>query len=296
MGTKRLLMIGVAAVLTLPFNTLHLHAQKQTLPKGRPFQVLRQSLTESQLALLQQIESLQSQLDANAANDALQGQLIGALQALTSQLESRVSSAQASIQELSDYYALQDQLLRQQVAHVAALQAQVNEMGNLAELLALYNAQQSALTTLTNQVSFLSTQSNAQQSRLDSLTAQLTSLNAEYNVTSLRLTTGCPVNSSIRQVTSVTVVCETDSGATIQGTEFVGPATTVAPNATATADVFCGPSTPPYVAAGGGVSSTGAVSLVQSLRLSTNGWRVIVTNPNAFNIQVQARVSCLRVN
>ena len=64
MARKRLLMIGVAAVLTLSGSTLQLHAQKQTVPKGRPFQLLRQSLTESQQALLQQIESLQAQLDA----------------------------------------------------------------------------------------------------------------------------------------------------------------------------------------------------------------------------------------
>ena len=289
-------MIGVAAVLTLSGSTLQLHAQKQTVPKGRPFQLLRQSLTESQQALLQQIESLQAQLDANAANDAVQSQLIGALQAFTSQLETRVASAQASLQELTDYYALQDLLLKQQVALVAALQAQLSELGDLTEVFALYNAQQSALTTLTNQVAFLSTQSNAQQSRLDALTAQLTSLTAEYGGTVARLATGCPVNSSIRQLTPTAVVCETDSGAILQATEFVGTQTTVLPDATATADVFCGPATPAYVAAGGGVSSTAAVTLVQSVRLPTNGWRVMVRNPNTFNVQVQARVSCLRVN
>ena len=44
------------------------------------------------------------------------------------------------------------------------------------------------------------------------------------------------------------------------------------------------------------MSATLPVTMVQSVKLLTNGWRVMVHNPNTFNVVVQARVSCMRVN
>lgn len=298
MGTGRMLMIGVAAVFAL--QGVNLHAQKSTLPQGRPFQSLEQSLSDLERSLRQQIQNLQTQLDANTANDAVQMQLIAALQTLTSQLENSLSSTQAGLSQLTEYCALQDQLLQLQMAHVATLQSQLNAGGNLTQLYELYSAQQSVITTLTNQVNFLSTQGGAQQSRLDSLEALLGSLNADYQLTRTRLQTGCPADSSIRQLTTSSVVCEADNGGgsgILQVNEFVGTTVTVVPDTIGTADAYCPTSTPPYVAVGGGVSSTLAFSLVQSVRLPNNGWRVMVRNPNALNnLQVAARVSCLRLN
>ena len=43
------------------------------------------------------------------------------------------------------------------------------------------------------------------------------------------------------------------------------------------------------------MSATLPLTLVQSVKLLTNGWRVVVQNPNGFNVAVQARVSCVRV-
>ena len=294
MRTRMLLVGGVVALAAL--HSTNLEAQKNTLPKGRPFQLLRDAVNQSQVTLLQQIESLQAQLDSNTANDQTQSQLIAAMQTLVSQMETSLSATQASISALTAYNALQDQLIEQQLAQVAALQASMTAMADLSELYDLYQAQQSALTTLTLQINFLTSQGQTQQTDLASLTAQLNALKIEYGQTSARLASGCPPNSSIRQLSSTTVVCETDSGALLQGAEFVGSSVTIPPGVTTTADAFCGPTSPAYIASGGGLSSTASVTLVQSVRLLTNGWRVMVQNPNAFSVQVQARVSCMRVN
>jgi hypothetical protein len=292
----------VAALVLALVQSAALHAQKQqSLPQGKPFQQLEQSLIDSQQKLLQQIESLQSQVDANNANDVAQGELIGALQTLTSQLELSLLTTQASLKQLADYTALENQLLKQQLAEVSELQAQVASSSSLAELYELYNAQQAVLTTLTNQLTVLASQGTTQQSQLDSLNAQLQTLKTEYQATSDQLQAGCPAGSSIRQLSPTTVVCEPNGsgGGSLSGSEFLSVQTTVLPLAQATIDAYCGPSplTSPYVPTGGGVSSTAGLTLVQSVRLSNTGWRVVVRNPQtAGNLVVQSRVTCVRLN
>lgn len=297
MRARPILVVGVIALVICHGANVHAQRQKHSLHRGRPHQLLRGKISEAQAALLQQIDRLQAQLDANAANDALQEQLIGALQSMTAQLQSSLSTTQASVDSLTAYNLLQDELLLQGLAKVTALQEKMGEpSADLNALFALYNAQQAVLTALTDQMTFLAAQGNTPQEQLMALGSQLEALRAEYQATSNRLAGGCPPGSSIRQINAATVVCEADRGANIQATEFVGASVTAAPGVVTTADVFCGASAPPYVASGGGVSATAGISLVQSVRLATNGWRVIVQNPNAFNVQVQARVSCVRVN
>jgi hypothetical protein len=290
MRTRSWLIVGVVAIVVL--QPAAVDAQKQTLPKGRPFVVLREAISQSQLGVLQQIESLQAQLDANTANDGIQSQLIASMQTLSAQLESSLSSTQATVASLVAYNALQEQLLQQQISQVAALQAKITSWGDPSQLYDLYEAQQEVLATLTTQINVLS----AQGQDVAAFVAQLTSLKNEYEQTAARLASGCPANNSIRQLTSTTVVCEADSGATLQSAEFIGNPVPAGPGAMITADAFCGAAATPYIASGGGVSSTAAVTIVQSVKLLTNGWRVMVQNPNAFNVQVQARVICMRVN
>jgi hypothetical protein len=294
MRTKALHVIGVVTITALLSGSVD--AQKGKPPQGQPFQVLRDAISQTTQTLVQQIESLQAQLDANTANDKIQSQLIAATQTLVSQLEGGLSDTQATLSELAAYNALQQQLLQQQIAQVSALQAQA--MNDQSRLFQLYQAQQAALATLTTQVDFLTLQTQAQQADLAALNARLTSLKHEYDQTSARLASGCPANSSIRQLTTTTVICEADNSGTgiLQGAEFVGPGVTAAPGATVAADVFCAASSPAYISSGGGMSATLPLTIVQSVKLLTNGWRVIVQNPNAFNVVVQARVSCVRVN
>lgn len=293
MRTKSFLVIGVVVVTALLSGPVE--AQKGKLPQGQPFQLLRDAIAQTEQALVQQIESLQTELDANTANDKVQSQLIAAMQTLAAQLEGRLSETQATLSELAAYNALQQQLLEQQLAQVSALQAHI--LSDQSQLFQLYQAQQAALATLTTQVDFLTSQNQARQTDLAALNAKLTALKNEYDLTAARLASGCAANSSIRQLTTTTVVCEADNSGTgmLQSAEFVGPGVTAAPGATVTADVFCAASSPGYHSSGGGMSATLPLTLVQSVKLLTNGWRVVVQNPNGFNVVVQARVSCVRV-
>lgn len=292
MRAKSFLVIGV--VMTALSGPIE--AQKGKLPQGQPFQLLRNALSQTEQTLLQQIENLQAQLAANTANDALQSQLIAAMQTLVSQLEGSLSETQASVSELAAYNALQQQLLQQQLAQVSALQAQVAAMGDLSQLFQLYQAQQAALATLTTQIDFLMSQNQGQPNDLTALNTQLTALKNAYDQTAARLATGCAANSSIRQLTSTTVVCESDNiggSGSLQSTEVVSTAVVAAPGATVTAEVFCPASLPAYVVSGGGMTATAPVLMVQSQKLNT-GWRVIAQNPNGSNVSVQARVNCVR--
>ena len=246
---------------------------------------------------MQQIESLQAQLDANTANDKIQSQLIAATQTLVSQLESRLSETQASVSELTGYNALQQQLLQQQLAQVSALQAQA--MNDLSRLFQLHQAQQAALTTLTTQVDFLTSQIQAPHAELAALNAKTERsekrVRPDLRASGQRM---CPP--TVRSGSSRRprwYARQTDGGTGIlQGAEFVGPRVIAAPGASVTTDVYCSASLPAYISSGGGMSATLPVTIVQSVKLLTNGWRVIVQNPNTFNVVVQARVSCVRVN
>jgi hypothetical protein len=283
------LIVGVLAIVA--FHTT-IDAQKQTAPKGRPFALLREAISQSQLGLVQQIESLQAQLDANTANDNTQSQLIGSMQTLVAQLENSLSSTQTNVNTLLAYNALQEQLLQQQMSQVATLQAKITSWGDPAQLYALYQAQQAVLATLTTQINVLT----AQGQDVTTLAAQLVSLKTAYEQTATQLANGCGPNSSIRQLTPMTVVCDVDNGASLQSAEFVGSQVMAGPGATLTSEAFCAAATPGYVSSGGGLWSSAAVTVVQSVKLNTNGWRVTVQNSNAFNVQVNARVTCVRVN
>ena len=295
MRTRSFHVIGIVVISALVSGPVE--AQKGKPPQGQPFEQLRDTISQSELSLVQQIESLQAQLDANTANDQIQNQLIAATQTLVSQLESRLSETQASVSQLTGYNALEQQLLQQQLAQVSALQAQA--ISDLSQLFQLYQAQQAVLATLTTQVDFLTSQNQASQGDLAALSAKLSALKSEYDQTAARLASGCAADSSIRQLTTTTVVCEADSGGgtgVLQGAEFVGAGVTAAPGTNVTADVYCSASSPAYISSGGGVSATLPVTMVQSVKLLTNGWRVMVHNPNTFNVVVQARVNCMRVN
>ena len=154
MRTRSFHVIGIVVFTALVSGPVE--AQKGKPPQGQPFEQLRDAISQSELSLVQQIESLQAQLDANTANDKIQDQLIAATQTLVSQLESRLSETQASVSELTGYNALEQQLLQQQLAQVSALQAQA--MNDLSQLFQLHQAQQAVLTTLTTQVDFLTSQ------------------------------------------------------------------------------------------------------------------------------------------
>ena len=81
MRTRTILALGVCTLLTL--QDAALHAQKNTLPKGRPFRLLQQAVPQMDASLLLRVEALEAQLAANAANEAVQNELLGALKAAT---------------------------------------------------------------------------------------------------------------------------------------------------------------------------------------------------------------------
>lgn len=277
---------------------------QNSLPNGRPFQMLQQSINELEAALQAQIADLQTQLNVNGQNDALQDQLIGALQAAVGMLEQRMANAEASIDQLDQYNALQNALLEQQMSQISNLQNQVNSQGaDINSLFELHNAQQSAINGLQGQINFLQSQNTTQNGQIESLQIQLASLQNDYNSTRTQLQNGCLLNSSIRQVIpGGAVVCDLDNGQFVVTTMVGSAPLNLGVGGMASISVFCPPppaGSTPFVSTGGGfsLSSIGAAVLA-SQQIAPTGWRVTFRNTNPAGgaaVAVSANVACTRV-
>lgn len=289
---------GIVGILLLALATVSFAQGKNTLPNGQPFQMLQQSIEDLDAALQAQIADLQAQLDANAQNDALQDQLIGALQAAVGMLEQRMANAEASIEDLDKYNALQDALLEQQISRINDLQSQVNSQGaDINTLFELHNAQQSAINGLLTRIEVLESQGTTQNDQIQSLQAQLTSLQDAYNSTRNALQSGCPAaNFSIKQVTlGGTVVCELDNGQLVLTQTFNSAPLNLLAGGTGSISAFC---PAPFVATGGGfnVLPMGAAVLA-SQHIAPIIWRVTFRNTNlSGSVTVSANVACTRVS
>jgi hypothetical protein len=298
---------GLASVAILAIQGSSVYARQDalgTLPHGRPFQILQQSIANIDAALQAQIADLQAQLKVNAANDAVQTQLIGALQAAVGQLELRMSGVQASIDQLNAYNALQDTLLQQQLSRINQMQSQLDSQADvigsvvaintqLTKLFALFNLQQSVLSTIQGQIGILSNQTNVNHQQILNLSTLLSTLNAQFMTTRTWLATGCPQGSSIRQVSlGGGVACELDT-TTASSLQFSASMMTIMPGGLGTSDVSCPPSFPNevWIATGGGFSVTPGAQVLNSGK-TANGWRVAIFNPSPMPVQGGATVTC----
>ncbi len=296
-------LVGVMSVFVLVVQGSTVHAQHgggSTLPSGRPFQILQASIQSIDAALAAQIADLQAQLNANAANDAAQSQLIGALQVAVASFEIRLAGAQLSIEQLNQYNALHQELFQQQTARINSLQTQVAGQtsaiqgfgSQLTTLFNLHNQQQSVIAATQNLISFLGSQVNANLQQIANLSTQHAVLVQQYQTTRSWLATGCPPNFSIRQVgANGGVNCEPDTSVSMSR-HFAGPVVTVAPGGSAVSEVFCPSSSllENWTATGGGFAMSPGVVLRS--QQSGNGWHVAFYNPNPGPIQANATVTC----
>jgi len=299
--TMRQLVGVMTAIFVIQGSTVHAqHGGGKDLPNGRPFQILKAAIGDIDAAVQAQINDLQAQLNANAANDAAQSQLVGALQVAVGSFEMRLAGAQLSIDQLNQYNALHETLFQQQMARINNLQNQVASQtgaiqgfgSQLTALFTLHNQQQSAIAATQNQISMLGTQLSANQQQVTSLLTQLATLVQQYQTTRAWLVSGCPAGFSIRQVgLNGGVNCEQDTS-TVFSTQFAAPVVTVLPGASAVSQVFCPPNSQAenWVATGGGFAMGPGVVL--SSQKVGNGWQVAFFNSSTSPILANATVTC----
>ncbi|HJU45078.1 MAG TPA: hypothetical protein VJ691_19780 [Vicinamibacterales bacterium] len=310
-------------------------AQKDTLPQGRPFQMLHEAIEAAEANAAAAIATLQSQLaalagrvDAVEQQNAVQDQLIGALQAATNMLQQRMTNAEFNINNLTQWNQFQDQLLLQLSQRVSQLESIASSHGNaLSQLFSLHNAQQNHLNAIQNNLNFLNAQSvslqnqinslnnanasqqnqlnqlfslnNQQQNQISSLQNQFNSLNQAYSNTRNQLAAGCPPGQSIRQlIPNGPVVCEVDSGlqTTSQG---IGNSSSVGPLQFGSVSVSCPPvpaGQPAFLATGGGHQMSSGLSLVSSFPTAPGSWQITVFNPtvNPNPLGFTAIAHCIR--
>ena len=271
------------------------------LPNGKPFQILQNAIKSLDTRLQQQIASLQSQIDANAASDALRQQMIEALLVAGTQLESRLVNVEASLAQVQAYNEVQDARLAYLSQFTAALQAQVNASTSalLDAIINLHNAQQGAINQVAGQLNVLQ-QVVAQHGSLlqnlapviGNLTAQLASLESQYQGTRTLLAAGCPAGSALRALGATgEVVCQ--AGATAAFAQVASGLTVVPPLGASGAAAFC-PSG--YFATGGGASLSGPNGVVvTSTPTGSSGWLAIAANSSSDPLQLIVVASCARI-
>lgn len=271
-------------------------AQKRdTLPAGRPFQIIEQTLATLEATMRARVVALETQLAANAADDAARAELIGTLQALMISYEARLAGTEGAVGAVAGYMGAMDGVLHYQGQRLATLQNAVAvDSGSLRALFTLFTEQQAAVAGLERSLEWLASRSDVQQERVLELQQQLTMLTSQYQATRIALQNGCPANYSIRQVLGGSVVCEPHDGA-VSVQEITGPSPgVIAAGAVATRDAACPAGTPPFVATGGGYVASQPVAVLSSSR-NGNGWRVVVQNTSATVVTVTAKVECLRL-
>jgi peptidoglycan hydrolase CwlO-like protein len=282
------------------------------LPNGKPFQSLQRAITDVDAALQQQVSSLQAQIDANGANSALLAQMVGSLQVAVSQLEGRMLNAELSLQALQAYITAVDASLQFQVQRIDVLQQGVAASNNrIDQLFTLHNAQQTAINTLQGaintinfQITQLTNMTNTQAGQITTLQGQVTTLNGslatlntQYQTTRALLSSGCPVDSSIRQIGfGGPVVCQPDNQAgTPQAVQFTVQFQVFA-NTSMSGEVFCPSATPEYIVTGGAFDVFGSgMQIIASQPRGNNGWWIYVRNPYDVPIPSWVTVICFRL-
>lgn len=303
---------ALAAMLVLAVNMPAFAQGKDELPNGRPFQMLQEQIADIDATLAQQIADLQTQLtalegrvDAVEQHNAVQDQLIGALQGAVVILEQRMTTAEGAIDNLEAWNAAQQALLLQLASRVNALQAQINSQGSSIGLLfQLHQAQQQHLDALQNNVNFLNGQNSQQNSQLFSLQNQLNQVKNDLAFTRNRLAQGCPAGQSIRQLFPTgQIICEMDSGQASQVVLAAGGATAGPFGGIASAVAVCPPPPmplpgqlpSPFIAMGGGFSvPPSGFTILQSRPNGSNSWLVTVRNANPFAAGFTVFANCHR--
>jgi uncharacterized coiled-coil protein SlyX len=304
---RNLCVVVVCVIAIMSGAALDAAAQgKDSLPKGRPFQMLQQRIANIDAQLAEQIADLQAQLttlegrvDAVEDYNAVQDALIGAMQAVLMLLEQRMTSAEATLADLEAWNAAQDMVLAQMNTRIGNLQAAMLSMHGQQQtlLFSLHNQQQAYIAQLQNAISFLTGQNNVQNARISSLQSQVAFVQNEYADTRMRLAQGCPPNSSIRQVIpGGPVICEQDTATgvvTARGFQTVS----VGPVRYQTIIAGC-PLAPagsaPYVATGGGYSLAPDTPVISSAPTGERTWQVTVRNPRLSPMFATVYVQCVR--
>ena len=278
-------------------------AGTQKVPQGRPFQMLRQAITDlsaefqAQIAELEaQVTALNGRVDAIEVRQATQDTLIGTLQAGISMLEQQLIGTQADVNALQTWRTMQDALWEQMNDRISQLQQEVDARSGEIDLLwDLQRQQQIAIGRLQEAIDFLSAQGAAQQDAIDGMQGQLEGLLGAYLATREQLSTGCPPRSSLRQLpVSGQVVCEPDSGTFFEQRQQTVSASVPPGGVPVTINAFCPPADPQWVATGGGFATISGGDVLQSRPFTTAGWMVVVRNTTLQAITFNAYVICAR--
>lgn len=241
------------------------------LPNGRPF-----------TAVQQQIDNLQSQIDAVVVAVDANTASVDELGAVLLALEVRVSRTDANVADLQAYQSIQDALIARLTARWDDAEARLAQAeGDVRLLLQADQALQALIAAL--------------ELDADADAATLAALQAEVANKQRAISQSCPAGSSIRQITSTgTVICEIDdagSGGTLLSMDLADSFRTANPGLTTSSQVYC-PSG--YIATGGGLHKDLAMDVYYSAP-SGNGWQVAAQNPTTTPRSIRAFVKCARL-
>ncbi len=289
----------------------------ENLPNGKPFQVVQGQIEDLESAMQQEIADLQAELatlenrvDQQAESEAKRDELLAALRFAVTALEQRLSSAEASIEELQAYNILQDQeldLLQQRVdtltleivethGHIDSLfQTDANHEAALQQLQALFGVQRDALAALQQRIEFLEGQVNADVMDLAVLRQEFDVLQQSYDATLHALELGCRATGYyLKALDPYSVVCGQDTG--VQPTFVtVGASVPVPPRSHGHVRAYCPIG---YEVSGGG---HGDAYGVHQIRYSQPGhyggqhWYIGVYNPTDSQYSAAAIARCMRV-
>ncbi len=290
-----------------------------SLPQGKPFQMLAEDIAalEEELRLeidaLQaqvddlerDVDSLESRMDANEELDALQNQLIEALETAQSLLESRMDDAETSIAALERWRVLQARRISILGRRISLIQSEIDDQGeDIDRLFRMHQTQQRLLASMKRDLYYVKRVNASQTAQISQLESDINAVERTANRTLSALNRGCPTGSSIRQIRNywggrlLRAVCERDDLA--QAGQFqtstIGSQTIVLRRGyTRTIRTFCPPGTTPT---GGGHYSSRTylpeLSVLTSRRYY-NGWELTLRNTGRASFYVRGNVTCGRV-
>lgn len=204
-------------------------AGKGELPKGQPFQILQEQITDLETYLSEEfaavwtrVGELQAAINANNARDDAQDQLIAILGGALAELEARVAANEASIEALQAQDAVLGALITALQSRADDLQAQMNTQGDRIDLIVLADqALQQLIDALEARVTVLEGNMITANTDIATLKQQMAAAQSAIAAKQDRVWQYCPTGSSIRQINANgSVTCETDTVATGGFTSF----------------------------------------------------------------------------